>query len=433
MHDFSYFLGFTEDNSNLQKNNFGLTGPARGQDPEIGNAQAGAITGGSPSYLGRDNANQITLQDGIPGITNQYLFQPIAGAFYAPCVDGDFDMSIVGHEYTHAISNRMVAGPDAGLSGFQAGSMGESWGDLVGLEYQFEHDYDMGTSPWVVGPYATGNLTTGIRNYALNKNPLQYGDIGFDVTGPEVHADGEVWSAVMFDVRQSLVRKYDARFPESDLDLQRDCAQGNTAAEPPEAPLRPTQCPGNRRWIQLMFDSFLLQPSATSMLDARDAFLAADQMRFGGRNQKALWKAFAKNGMGEQRINRRYRGRPAAAGLHLTARRRGHVRVLRPGDGPRRSAAARERQALPRPVRGAGHPGRRHRPGDRARRGRRTWCLGSTSSSCRPTGTGLRRFKRTIVANETIDRAIHPVTNVASASAGAAVDGASVGSLNATS
>ena len=65
--------------------------------------QAGAVTGGAPSYLGRDNANQIALNDGIPGITNQYLFQPIAGAFYSPCVDGDLDTSVFGHEYTHAI------------------------------------------------------------------------------------------------------------------------------------------------------------------------------------------------------------------------------------------------------------------------------------------------------------------------------------------
>ena len=47
-----------------------------------------------------------------------YLWQPIAGAFYAPCVDGDFDMSVIGHEYTHAITNRMIGGPNAGLSGF---------------------------------------------------------------------------------------------------------------------------------------------------------------------------------------------------------------------------------------------------------------------------------------------------------------------------
>ena len=121
MHDFSYFLGFTEDNYNLQDINFGnrATGgtiPTGGEnDPEIGNVQAGALSGGAPSYLGRDNANQIALQDGIPGITNQYLFQPIAGAFYSPCADGDFDAPVYGHEYTHAISNRMVGGPDDGL------------------------------------------------------------------------------------------------------------------------------------------------------------------------------------------------------------------------------------------------------------------------------------------------------------------------------
>ena len=86
-------------------------------DAEIGNAQAGAITGANyTTGLGRDNANQIALQDGVPGITNQYLFQPIAGAFYAPCTDGGLDMGIVGHEYTHAISNRMVGGPDEGLT-----------------------------------------------------------------------------------------------------------------------------------------------------------------------------------------------------------------------------------------------------------------------------------------------------------------------------
>ena len=89
MHDFSYYLGFTEENYNLQVDNLGRNDdPSRANDPEIGNAQAGALTGGQPSFLGRDNANQIALQDGIPGITNQYLFQPLAGGFYSPCTDG---------------------------------------------------------------------------------------------------------------------------------------------------------------------------------------------------------------------------------------------------------------------------------------------------------------------------------------------------------
>ncbi|MCW2833933.1 MAG: peptidase fungalysin, partial [Nocardioides sp.] len=214
MHDYSYYLGFTEKNYNMQSDNGSRGGV--GGDPEIGNAQAGAINGGAPSYLGRDNANQVTLQDGTPGITNQYLFQPIAGAFYAPCTDGGLDMGIVGHEYTHAITNRMVGGPDQGLTSEQGGAMGESWGDLVAGEYQFSHGYGNGGNIWAVGAYATGNLETAIRDYAINDNPLNFSQYGFDTTGPEVHADGEIWNGTMWEVRQALVEKYDAQYPYAD-------------------------------------------------------------------------------------------------------------------------------------------------------------------------------------------------------------------------
>lgn len=303
MHDFSYFLGFTEENSNLQDSNFGLTAPGpfpagREGDVEVGNVQAGAVSGGAPSYLGRDNANQIALQDGVPGITNQYLFQPIAGAFYSPCVDGDTDFSVLGHEYTHAISNRMIGGPDDGITSFQGGSMGESWSDQVALEYQFEHGYSSGAGAFVEGPYATGNSKVGIRNYALDANPLQYGDLGYDTTGEEVHADGEPWSAAMFEVRAALVAKYNAQFPYADKALQLRCSQGATSTRPPTAPLPADRCPGNRRWIQLMFDSFLLQQAGTSMVDAKNAMLAADGMRFGGADLQVMTDAFARRGLG---------------------------------------------------------------------------------------------------------------------------------------
>ena len=110
MHDFAYSLGFRETTFNMQSFNFGLGG--KDHDPEIGSAQAGGIAGGPPGFTARDNANQITPKDGLPPNTNMYLWQPIAGSFYAPCVDGDFDMSVIGHEYTHAITNRMVGGPE---------------------------------------------------------------------------------------------------------------------------------------------------------------------------------------------------------------------------------------------------------------------------------------------------------------------------------
>jgi hypothetical protein len=43
----------------------------------------------------------------------------------------------------------------------------------------------------------------------------------------------------------------------------------------------------------------LLMPRNTTLLQARDAILAADMARFGGANQDLLWKGFAENGFGQ--------------------------------------------------------------------------------------------------------------------------------------
>ena len=48
-----------------------------------------------------------------------------------------------------------------------------------------------------------------------------------------------------------------------------------------------------------MFDAYLLMPIGPTFLDARDAYLAADLIRFGGANQDILWRGFARRGFGE--------------------------------------------------------------------------------------------------------------------------------------
>jgi len=286
MHDFAYKLGFTETSWNAQVSNFGLGG--LGNDPEHGNGQKGGIVGGPPAFQSRDNANQNSPPDGVSPTTNMFLWQPIAGSFYAACLDGDYDMSVIGHEFTHMISNRMVAGPNQSLSGFQAGSMGESWSDLDATEYLFENGYiPVGDeNPTAVGAYVTGDRQAGIRNYPLDGNPLNYSDVGYDTPGPEVHSDGEIWNAVNWQVRQAFIDRYGAGTPE----LQLSCANGLTPVD---------QCPGNRRWIQLVYDAWLLMASGNvSMLNARDALIAADQIRFGGANEDLLWNVFASRGSG---------------------------------------------------------------------------------------------------------------------------------------
>jgi len=280
MHDWSYKLGFTETAWNFQRDNAGKGGV--GNDPVLGYSQSGAQSGS------RNNANFGTPPEGTSGYSNMYLWQPLAGSFYAPCVDGDYDMSVIGHEYGHGISNRMAGGPNSGLSGLQAGGMGESWSDLMATEYLQEYGY-VPVSPTAtpMGAYVTGNADRGIRNYNFSQSPLNYSNVGYDLTGPQVHADGEIWSATQGDIRSAFIARYGA----GDAAVQRSCATGATAV---------TACPGNRRWIQLVFDAWLLMPSGSvSMVDARNAMLAADLLRFGGANQDLLWNGFATRGMGQ--------------------------------------------------------------------------------------------------------------------------------------
>jgi hypothetical protein len=207
-------------------------------------------------------------------------------------VDGDYDMSVIGHEYGHIISNRMVAGPDNRLTGAQAGAMGESWSDQMAVEILSEYGFapESTENRWAVGPYVTGDHRAGIRNYSMDNSPLNYSDIGYDLTGVQVHADGEIWSATQFALRSAFNARYDAQFPSGNAALQASCADGTT-------PL--AQCPGNRRWIQLVFDAWLLMADgAVSYVDARDAMLAADRARFGGANQDIMWNTFAARGLG---------------------------------------------------------------------------------------------------------------------------------------
>jgi hypothetical protein len=286
MHDWSYNLGFTEETWNMQATNGSHGG--LGGDAERGNAQAGGRAGGAPpDFPSRNNANQATPPDGVPPTTNMYLWQPVAGGFYGPCVDGDYDMSVIGHEYSHAISGRLIAGPNSGWSGAQAGAMNESHSDLFAMEYLYEYGFQpRGDTPYVTGGYVTGDKKAGIRNYDMSKSPLNYSNMSYDLVGQQVHADGEIWSATSFDVRQAMIDRYGLGNPA----LQRKCADGQEPVE---------RCPGNRRWIQQAFDALLLNASgAVSYVDMRDATLAANQIRFGGADIPILWNAFAQHGLG---------------------------------------------------------------------------------------------------------------------------------------
>ena len=330
IHDEYYALGFTETAGNFQLDN-GSNG-GMGGDPIRGLVQAGAASGGNPTYTGRDNAYMLTLDDGIPPWSGMFLWEPIDDAFEGPYRDGSFDMSVIQHEYTHGLSTRYVAGGSA-LGSQQAGSMGEGWSDWYALNHGFKAG--LPTKP-IVGDYVTGNPTRGIRNWNYDQNPTTFGDIGYDLTGPEVHADGEIWTATLWDLRKALVARYGA-------------TQGAEVA------------------ARLVTDGMPLTAPDPSFLDARDGILSADLDRYHGDNTDLIWSVFAKRGAG------------ASAALRHRRRHRPHTRLRPPGGGQERhrrtdprqrdhGPADHQRQGHPRSLRGPGHPARPHRLGRRRQR-----------------------------------------------------------------
>ncbi len=324
MHDWAYYLGFDEGHWNAQQYNNNVTTvdtspppgdpvlQPLGNDGLIGNAQSNAAGTPPNSPPSRDNANMGTGPDGTHPQTNHFLWQPLAASFYAPCVDGAYDFSVFGHEYGHLIENRMIGkgvGPRQNTAPANAaGAMGEAFGDFDALAAFNELHLPVppGADHYTEGAYATGNPYNGIRDFLAGRpmggefpepgqnpdtDPLNYGDYGFDLTGPEVHADGEIWIAVQIDLRDLFLSRYPSHGADTDI----ACARGQIA---------PSACPGDRRWIQDYYDAMVMMPRRPTMIDARNAMLAADLARSTanpawGDNRDLLWQGFAMRGFGD--------------------------------------------------------------------------------------------------------------------------------------
>ena len=95
--------------------------------------------------------------------------------------------------------------------------MGESFSDLTAVE--FLHEYGLSPAddedPFAVGAYVTGSNEKGIRNYNMSDSPLNYSNVqGYDGSGNgSPHDDGEIWSAVNFDIRAGADRQVRRRRP----------------------------------------------------------------------------------------------------------------------------------------------------------------------------------------------------------------------------
>ncbi len=111
-------------------------------------------------------------------------------------VDDAEDAEVILHEYGHSIQDNQVSGFG---SSAEAGAMGEGFGDYWGasVNAQFSGGYqDTCVAEWDAISYASG-VPHCLRRLDSTKHYPQ------NVVG-EVHADGEIWSAALWQIRGSI-------------------------------------------------------------------------------------------------------------------------------------------------------------------------------------------------------------------------------------
>jgi len=125
---------------------------------------------------------------------------------------------------------------------------------------------------WLFGQTANG---AGIRTYPYSTNmtasPYTYDDIR---TFSVPHGVGSVWASMLWEMTWELI---------NEKGYSADLYNGNA---------------GNNIAMHLVIEGLKLTPSSPGFVDARDAILQADQVLYQGANSCAIWKAFARRGLG---------------------------------------------------------------------------------------------------------------------------------------
>ena len=108
---------------------------------------------------------------------------------------------------------------------------------------------------------------------------------GGEITVP--HGVGSVWCTMLYEVMQEMIDLYGM----SD-DIY-------NAAKPTLALEVPAGAGGNNVAMRLIIEGMKTQPNNPTFVQMRDAIINADLLLYDGKNTCALWRAFAKRGLGE--------------------------------------------------------------------------------------------------------------------------------------
>ncbi len=209
--------------------------------------------------------------------------------------DVALDTTVVVHEYTHFITNRLI-GDSMGLMNSPARGMGEGWSDFVSLWFSAQPGDDLqgvyAIGGWSVGgPDFDGTVFPshyfGVRRYPYStdrmKNPLTFKHVGTNVPLPttaprnqgggpdnaETHNAGEVWASMLWDAQVKLFNKPGATFDAARTTMGRYLVGGLKAT-----PVLPT------------------------FIEARDALLAVVMAESPTGDFPLIQDAFAQRGLG---------------------------------------------------------------------------------------------------------------------------------------
>jgi Fungalysin metallopeptidase (M36)/Calx-beta domain/Fungalysin/Thermolysin Propeptide Motif/FG-GAP-like repeat/FG-GAP repeat len=271
IHDVQYKYGFDEAAGNFQVNNYGNGG--LGGDAVQADAQDGS---------GTNNANFGTPPDGLAPRMQQYIFD-----ITTPNRDSSLDNGVIYHEFGHGISNRLTGGAanaDA-LQAIQSRGLGEGWSDYFALML-LQRPTDTKDDSYGIGTYVLGQPQTGvgIRTFPYSTdmaiNPHTFED--YNTGGFRVHYTGELWCSALWDLNWLLIDKYGY---DSNLSTGWAAGPGPSGA-------------GNKLSMALTNEAMKLQPANPSLIEARDAILAANIILNGGADIDEIWAAFARRGLG---------------------------------------------------------------------------------------------------------------------------------------
>jgi len=215
---------------------------------------------------------------------------------FKPDRDGTMDIQIIAHEFFHHVSNRLV-GNATGLSSTQGGGMGEGWSDFDALlltvrpEDALVTGNDKFQGAYPLSLYVTFSQYFGIRrtpySTSFSIDPLTFKDISngqaLPTTAPingdtsgsnnaEVHATGEIWCNTLWEIYAALLN-----------DPRKTFAQAKS------------------RMQDYIIEGLKMTPNAPTILEARDALLAAAKATDSG-DYTLMATAFAKRGMGVDAI-----------------------------------------------------------------------------------------------------------------------------------